>query len=297
MRRQTDNQTTAMFDKLIANVPRIIADYGAAVVGSVIFLFAAWAFAIILDRSLRRILRDRTDLDPSYIAVIARTTRIIIIVLAAVAVLEELGVEIASLIAALGIFGFAIALGLRTPLANFFTGMMIYILKPYDVGDHIEGERVDGAVESIGAFHTVVVTPDGTHVSVPNSAMWARSIKNFSRPRPFRVDLTVTAGRELPFAELVAMIDKIVRGDAVLFKDFPPEVRIVDTTAESLIIRVSAWCAAEESWAFGDRLKAAIGAAVAAAGGTVKKMIVTRKQRRAAPRPKAPPNDKGEDFT
>jgi len=286
-----------MFDKLIKDIPKIVADYGTHVLGGAIFLLCAWVFAFLLDRALRRILADRTELDPSYIAVIARTTRIVIVTLAGIAVLEELGVDISSLIAALGIFGFAIALGLRTSLSNFFTGMMIYILKPYSVGDHIEGERVDGAVESIGAFHTVVVTPDGTHASVPNSAMWARSIKNFSRPRPFRVDLTVTAGRELPFAELVAMIDKIVRGDAVLFKDFPPEVRIVDTTAESLIIRVSAWCAAEEAWAFGDRLKAAIGAAVAAAGGTVKKVIVTRKQRRTAPRPKTPPKDSGEDFS
>ncbi|HUT49938.1 MAG TPA: mechanosensitive ion channel family protein [Alphaproteobacteria bacterium] len=286
-----------MFDKLIANVPRIIADYGASVFGSVIFLFGVWIFAFLFARLLRRVLSDHTELDPSYIAVIARTVRIVIMTLAGIAVLEELGVEIASLIAALGIFGFAIALGLRTPLANFFTGMMIYILKPYDDGDHIEGERVEGSVESIGAFHTVVVTPDGTHVSVPNSAMWARSIKNFSRPRPFRVDLTLTAGRELPFAELAVMIEKIVRADAVLYKDFPPEIRIVDTTEQALIIRVSAWCAAEEAWAFGDRLKAQIGAAMAAAGATVKKMIVSRKQPRPARKLKPPPKDKGEDFT
>jgi small conductance mechanosensitive channel len=286
-----------MFDKLIADVPRIISTYGASVLGSFLFLIAAWVFARLADKLIRRVMRDRTEVDPSYVGVIARITRIIIIALAWIAVLEELGVEIASLIAALGIFGFAIALGLRTPLANFFTGMMIYLLKPYDVGDHIEGERVDGSVESIGAFHTVVVTPDGIHVSVPNSAMWARSIKNFSRPRPFRVDLTLTVGRELHFAELASMIEKIVRADAVLFKDFPPEVRIVDTTEESLIIRVSAWCAAEEAWAFGDRLKAEISTAVAGAGATVKKIIATRKQPRKPRRPKAPPKEESSDFT
>jgi len=286
-----------MFDKVVAGVPRIVAEYGASVIGSLLFLLTAWALARLVDKVIRRVMDDRTEVDQTYVAVIARTIRIAIIVLAWIAVLEELGVEIASLIAALGIFGFAIALGLRTPLANFFTGMMIYVLKPYDVGDHIEGERVDGAVESIGAFHTVVVTPDGTHVSVPNSAMWARSIKNFSRPRPFRVDLTLTAGRELPFAELAPMIENIVRSDAVLFKDFPPEVRIVDTTAQALVIRVSAWCAAEEAWAFGDRLKAKIGEAMAAAGATVKKTIVTRKQRRRPAKPKAPPKAPSEDFT
>jgi len=287
-----------MYEKVLANVPRYLTDYGASVIGSLLFLLAAWAFARLADKVIRRIMRDSTDVDPSYIGIIARITRVTIIVLAWIAVLEELGVEIASLIAALGIFGFAIALGLRTPLANFFTGMMIYTLRPYEVGEHIEGERVEGAVESIGAFHTVVVTPDGTHVSVPNSAMWARSIKNFSRPRPFRVDVTVTTGRELPFAELVPIVEKIVLADAVLFKDFPPEVRIVDTTAQSLIIRVAAWCAAEEAWAFGDRLKAQIGAAIAEAGGTVKKMIVTRKHlRRPMKKKKAAPKSDEPEFT
>jgi small conductance mechanosensitive channel len=286
-----------MLDKILATVPRLLANYSASVLGSALFLLAAWAFARLADKVIRRVMRDRTQIDPSYVGIIARITRVAIIVLAWIAVLEELGVEIASLIAALGIFGFAIALGLRTPLANFFTGMMIYLLRPYEIGDHIEGERVDGAVESIGAFHTVVVTPDGVHVSVPNSAMWARSIKNFSRPRPFRVDLTLTVGRELHFAELAPMIDKIVKSDPVLFKDFPPEVRIVNTTAQSLIIRVSAWCAAEEAWAFGDRLKAKIDAALAEAGATVKKMIVTRKQPRVTRKTKTAPKADSSDFT
>jgi hypothetical protein len=64
--------------------------------------------------------------------------------------------------------------------------------------------------------------------------MWARSIKNVSCPRPFRVDLTLTVGRELPFAEIVPMIEKIVHDDAVMCCTFQREVRIVDTTAAAL---------------------------------------------------------------
>ena len=43
--------------------------------------------------------------------------------------------------------------------------------------------RVDGIVESISVFHTVLVTPDGIYVAVPNGAMWSRSVKNFSHLR------------------------------------------------------------------------------------------------------------------
>jgi len=286
-----------VFDKLVKDIPRFVAEYGTHIVGGLLFLLVAWLVARFVDRLLRRVVAQRTELEESSVALIARTARFAIMGIASIAVLQELGVDVASLIAALGIFGFAIALGLRTSLANFFTGMMIYVLKPYSVGEHIEGERVDGAVERIGAFHTVVVTGDGTYAAVPNSAMWARSIKNFSRPRPFRVDLTLTVGRELPFAEIVPMIEKIVHDDAVLYRAFQPEVRIVDTTAAALIIQVSAWCAAEEAWAFGDRLKTEFGGALTEAGATIKKIIVTRKQRRTAPKPKAPLKDMGEDIT
>ncbi len=286
-----------LFDKIATEIPRLVAEYGVHVVGSLIFLLVAWIFARLIDKLLRRVLATSTELDPSYVGFIARTVRIAIIAIATVAVLEELGVEIASLIAALGIFGFAIALGLRTSLSNFFMGLMIFVLKPYSVGDHIEGERVDGAVKRIGTFHTVVVTPDGTYVSVPNSAMWARSIRNLSRPQPFRVDLSLTVGRERPFAELVPAIDKIIRADPVLYEAFTPEIRIVDTTAETLSIRVAAWCAAEEAWAFGSRLKTQIEAALAEAGTTVKKLIVVRKRPRTAPKPAPKVKDPGEDFT
>ena len=75
-----------MFDRLIASVPKIIADYGASVLGSVLFLFGVWFFAFLIDRTIRRVLRESTELDTSYIAVIARTVRIIIVTLAAIAV-------------------------------------------------------------------------------------------------------------------------------------------------------------------------------------------------------------------
>lgn len=247
-----------------------LENYGASVVGGALFLAAAWFFAIWLDRGIRHLLIARAGVDSGMATVLARTIRISIWVLAGVAVLEELGVEVASLIAALGIFGFAIAIGLRTTANNFFTGVMLFILRPYKVGDYIDGERVEGVVESMSLFHTVLVTDDGTYVAVPNGAMWSRSVKNFSRPRPRRIEIEAVVDRAKPFEEYGTLIDKALRDEEALVAEFPPLVLIADVSEDSLTVRISAWCDVQNAWDARQRLSASLRDILTAAGVVVR---------------------------
>jgi len=268
-----------------------LENYGASVVGGALFLAAAWFFAIWLDRVIRHLLSRRAGLDPAIATVLARTIRISIWVLAGVAVLEELGVEVASLIAALGIFGFAIAIGLRTTATNFFTGVMLFILRPYKVGDYIDGERVEGVVESMSLFHTVLVTDDGTYVAVPNGAMWSRSVKNFSRPRPRRLDLDVAVDRARPFEAFNPVIDKALGDEAALVTEFPPLVRIVDVSEDRLIVGISAWCDVQNAWDARQRLSASLRDRLTAAGIVVHSVGAPKKAKTKKKKSSAPVDD------
>jgi len=268
-----------------------LTEYGSSVVGGALFLAVACIFAVWVDRGIRHVLIKQAKIDPAAATVLARTIRISIWVLAGVAVLEELGVEVASLIAALGIFGFAIAIGMRTTANNFFTGVMLFILKPYKVGDYIDGERVEGAVESMSLFHTVLVTADGTYVAVPNGAMWSRSVKNFSRPRPRRFEIDISVGRSSPFEELSPIIDRTLSEETALFADFAPLIRIVEVTEKELIVRAAAWCAARQSWDVGQRLTAALRDNLASAGINVHSVGLAQKPARKKKKPATIPDD------
>jgi small-conductance mechanosensitive channel len=63
-------------------------------------------------------------------------------------------------------------------------GIVILVLRPYQAGEYVDGERVEGIIESVSVFHTVVVTTEGVSAAIPNAAMWSRSILNLSRHRP-----------------------------------------------------------------------------------------------------------------
>lgn len=261
-----------------------LRSYAPSVIGGALFLAAAFIFAMWIDRALRHVLVKHTRLDPAVGTILCRTLRIAIIILAIIAVLDELGVEIASLIAALGIFGFAIAIGLRTTSTNFFTGVMILVLKPYTIGEYIDGERVEGMVESISLFHTVLVTPEGTYIAVPNGAMWSRSVKNFSRLRPRRVELDIRAARGKPFEEFSDEIVRTLQADAAVNTEFAPMVRVETVSDKDLKLRAAVWCGAEFTSDVKNRLSAALLSALAALGVEVLSIRTPRNPRVRKPK-------------
>lgn len=266
---------------------QLFADYGEPVLGGALFITAAWIFGWLLSKALKYVLAHRLKLDSAVIALLSSVVSISIVVLAAIAVLEEIGVEIASLITALGIFGFAIAIGMRTTTTNFFTGIMIFILQPYKVGEYIEGERVEGFVESISVFHTVVVTDEGTYVAIPNGQMWARSVQNFSRNRPKRVEIELTLERTSVYSEVKMLIEKTL--GAGMLADVPPTIAITDVTEKATKIEVGFWCRADQTWELRTQISEKLRTSLSAAGIGVTRVGVPRKKRPVASRKTALP--------
>ena len=279
-----------MTEKLLAEIEIFFVDFGLSVVGGAVFLVVAWVFAIWVDKLLRHLLARKLGLDATLIPVVAKTIRIVIVVLAAVAVLQELGIEVTSLIAALGIFGFAIAIGMRTQMANFFTGVMILILKPYHVGEYIDGERVEGAVESVGLFHTTVITPEGVYAAVPSAAIWSKSVLNLSRKRPRQVEIEVRLERNLTFREVGPVLENIVRSDPDVVLEHHPRIKISDVSEKYVTIRVAVCCRVEEAWNVRQRLADKFRADLVAMGITVIRISHPdiRKRRVARKKPEAP---------
>lgn len=260
--------------------------YGSDVVGGALFFGAAWVVAIVLSKTFKYVLGKRLNLDPSAVALLAHVISISIVVLAGIAVLEDIGVEISSLIAALGIFGFAIAIGMRTTTTNFFSGVMILILKPYKVGEYIDGERVEGVVESISVFHTVVVTDEGVYVAVPNGPMWSRSVRNFSRTQPKRVEIELVLERTKTFSEIRVLIEQVLASAVPSFETFPSSIQITDVTTKSIDIAVAFWCDAEKTADLRVQITGQIREVLTAAEIRVIRAS-SRKKKRSPPKPKS----------
>lgn len=132
-------------------------------------------------------------LDQSRVDLISKLFSILIVTLAAMIILQTLGVDITAIVAFGGVGGLAIGFASKDIIANYFSGFMIHITRPFKVGDWIytPDEVLNGTVEYIGYYITVIRGFDKRPYYVPNALFSSKMIINASRMTNRRIKHTV----------------------------------------------------------------------------------------------------------
>lgn len=110
-----------------------------------------------------------------------RIARLVIFMIAVLAVISQFGYPVATILAGLGIGGIAIALGAQKSLEHFFGSVSIGVDQPFRVGDWVKATDTEGEVESIGLRSTRIRTLDRTVVSIPNGQLAESRTENFGQ--------------------------------------------------------------------------------------------------------------------
>jgi MscS family membrane protein len=131
---------------------------------------------------------DRTTVD-----VTGKILRMSLIITAALVAMQTLGYSISGILAFGGVGGIAIGFAARDLLANFFGGLMIYLDRPFAVGDWVRSpdKEIEGTVEEIGWRLTIIRTFDKRPLYVPNSVFASISVENPSRMQNRRIYETI----------------------------------------------------------------------------------------------------------
>jgi len=112
--------------------------------------------------------------------VLARATRVFLVIIAVLLVLQNIGYNVAGLLAGLGIGGLAVALAAKETLANLFGSIALLIDRTFEVGDIIKQGDVEGTVVKIGLRSTRVRTKEGYIVSIPNQLVTNAAVTNMT---------------------------------------------------------------------------------------------------------------------
>lgn len=130
--------------------------------------------------------KTESDLDDQLMPVVEKTLRFLVIVIGVLITLQNLGINVVSALAGLGIGGLAFALAAKDTAANMFGSFTIFMDQPFKLGDWviINGSH-EGIIETIGIRTTRIRTFNKTIISLPNAVVANSSIENISR-RPYR---------------------------------------------------------------------------------------------------------------
>lgn len=160
----------------------------------VLFVWFLWRYIVEIENRLIKPLQDyRQAVDPTTAAVVSRLVKILLFSFTLLVILHLIGAPLTGLLAFGG--GSAIAMGIAAQdlLANFFGGLMLYLDRPFKIGDWIESteHNIQGTVERIGWRTTKVVTFDRRPLYIPNSLFAKIVITNPQRMSHRRINLDI----------------------------------------------------------------------------------------------------------
>lgn len=152
----------------------------------VLVILGAWACMRFLKRMEQVLVmpeKMKKPMDPTTVGALSRLLRLVVSVIIVLIIMQSYGYSISGILAFGGIGGIAVGFAAKDLLANFFGGLMIYLDRPFKVGDWIRSpdKQIEGTVEDIGWRQTRIRTFDKRPLYVPNSTFANISVENPSR--------------------------------------------------------------------------------------------------------------------
>ena len=141
---------------------------------------------------------------------IIKSLKILIFILGAAAVLELWGIKIGPIIAGLGLFGVAVALGAQDLFKNLISGILVLVEKRFRIGDWIKVEGViEGVVENIGFRSTVIRKFDKSLAIIPNFQFAENAVINNTRKTNWSISWIITLQYDTTIDQLKTIRDEI----------------------------------------------------------------------------------------
>jgi small conductance mechanosensitive channel len=242
---QATDQLGAFGAMLWAWTASFLPRLGAALLILVLgFVLATW-----VARGIRRLFGRARHVDATIAPVLSTVARYAVLILVVVAALGQLGVQTTSLLAVLGAAGLAIGLALQGTLSNIAAGIMLLWLRPFNVGDAIEGGGIAGTVLELGLFTTQLNTWDGIYKSIPNAQLWNSALTNYSRNPTRLVLISFSIGYDSDIATGRRVLKALAEAHPRVLKS--PGVSVVPLSLgdSSVVLQLRAWA---PNSAFGD---------------------------------------------
>lgn len=234
-------------DKYIQMANDLASKYGPKVLMALLLLVVGlWLIKRILKTIRKKAEGGR--LDPSLLKFLLNLLGWGLRIFLVATSLGILGFESTSLAAILAALGLGIGLALQGSLANLAGGLLIMVLKPYKLGDLIEGQGELGTVKDIDIFTTKIVTPQNKLVIIPNGAMSNGNITNYTAQGFLTVFHTIGVSYDADIKEAKQVLMSVLNSQEKVLKDPAPMVEVSALGESSVDFAVRPTVKTEHYW-------------------------------------------------
>ncbi|NLL42645.1 MAG: mechanosensitive ion channel family protein [Firmicutes bacterium] len=231
----------------MATITALLASYvGRIVLAAVIWFVGRKMIGLVLDLLERRM--DKSHIDQSLHSFLSPLVNITLKVLLFLTVFATLGIEITTFAAILGAASLAIGLAFQGSLANFAGGVLILVLKPFQVGDFIEAAGFSGTVQEIQVFHTILKTPENQKVIIPNADLSNASAINYSAYDTRRASLEIGVSFNSDIKRAKEVIREVADNNPLVLQDPEPVVVVGAHGDHGYVVYTRLWAKTGDYW-------------------------------------------------
>lgn len=231
---------------------------------ALVLIFGLWLARMLL-KLFTRVL-TRMQVDPMLRDFLRNLVSGALFVVVVVGALDQAGVPMTSIFAALGAAGLAIALALRDSLSNLAAGVMLLLLKPFRAGDLIGISGQIGKVESLRLMHTVLLTADNCELILPNTKVANEAIINYSARSTRRIDLLIGIAYRDDIGQAFDIMRTVLAGEPRVLKDPQPALLVEKLGENSVELAIRPWVGTADYLVVRAQLLLELKQALAAAG-------------------------------
>ena len=229
-----------MLTTLLEN--QLVLDVCRAVVILVVGVFAMRIIRKILKTTL-----EKSKLEKAAHSLITSLANAAMYILLGLIVASSLGIDVTSIVALASVLTLALSLALQNMVSNIIGGFTILYTHPFHSGDYVEIAGQGGTVAEINMTYTMLATPDNKLISIPNSAVVAAQIVNYSASETRRVDIAASASYTAATQKVIDALVLAGTVDNVLLD--PAPVAVVTEYGESAIhYSLRLWVKSADYW-------------------------------------------------
>ena len=216
----------------------------------VIGLLLVWIGFKIITRVIKAAnkVMERRNVDVTLASFLDGFMNICLKLLLVLMIMNYVGLSTSGIIALLGSAGIAVGLALKESLSNFAGGVIILFIRPFNVGDYIEGAGESGKVDKIGIFYTHMSTVDNKQILVPNGTLANGIVRNYTAQEMRRVDLTFCVGYDQDIRAVKNAIFSVINKEELILNEPEPFVAVSELADSSVNFITRVWTETDNYW-------------------------------------------------
>ena len=217
---------------LVANGPRYLF-------GIILFFVGLWVIAFLKSRLTKRMSHREvhSSLQPFFLSLSITALYAILII----SVFNIIGFQLTFISTVIGALGVAAGLALSGTLQNFAGGVLILLLKPFEIEDHIIAQGQDGRVQTIQLFYTEILTADNKTVIIPNGKLFNEVITNIGRQGKRRLDIDFKLNYGVDIEQVKGILDSSIKAVPNIMGEPVTKVGVLALEADGVRFTVRVW--------------------------------------------------------